>query len=543
MTTADTLRRGRESFDRRAWGDAHAMLSAADRESRLEAEDLDRLATAAYLLGMDEGADAAWTRAHHAYCARGDVDRAARSAFWVGVALLERGDTARGGGWLARARRLLGDEHDSAEQGYLLIAAGLRCFQEGDCPAAAERFRQAAAIGERFGDRDLVALGRNGQGRVLIRLGKGNEGIALLDEVMVAVVVGDLSPIVMGDVYCSVISACHEIFDLGRAREWTAALGRWCAEQPDLVSYRGQCMVRRAEIMQLGGAWPDAMEEARRACTWLSQPPGRAGAGAAFYQRAELHRLRGELAPADEAYRHASRLGRDPQPGLALLRLAQDQGDVAVGMVRAALHEAREARARPRLLAAAVEILIAVGEVPAARIAAEELSRIAGRLGGPFLAATDAHATGAVLLAEGDSGAALHMLRQAWSLWSALDAPYDAARAGVLIGLACRRLNDESTAAVELESARVVFERLGAAPDLLMVTRLARRAAPSAHGLTAREVEVLRLVATGRTNRAIAGELRISEKTVARHLSNIFTKLDLSSRSAATAYAFRHHLL
>jgi DNA-binding CsgD family transcriptional regulator len=542
MTTADNLRRGREFFDRRAWGEAQAMLAAAERDSPLKGEDLERLAVAAYLLGHEEAADEAWTRGHHAYCALGEVERASRCAFWVGVGLLERGDIARASGWLARARRVLGADRDSVEQGYLLIAAGLRCLQEADYAAAAELGRQATEIGERFADRDLVALGRNGQGRALIRQGESREGIALLDEVMVAVTVGDLTPIVMGDVYCSVISACHEIFDLGRAQEWTAALGRWCAEQPDLVPYRGQCMVRRAEIMQLQGAWPDAMDEARRACTWLSRPPGRAGA--AFYQQAELHRLRGELEPADEAYREASRLGRNPQPGLARLCLAQGRGDVAAGMIRAALQEAREMRARPRLLAAAVEILIAVGEVSAARSAAEELSGIAGQLGGPFLAATDAHATGATLLAEGDAGGALRSLRQARTIWSSLDAPYDAARAGVLIGIACRQLGDEETATVELDSARVVFERLGAAGDLLAVTRLARGPSPSrSNGLTAREVQVLRLVATGKTNRSIAADLRISEKTVARHLSNIFTKLDLSSRAAATAYAFRHDLL
>jgi DNA-binding CsgD family transcriptional regulator len=544
MTTTDALRRGRESFARHAWGDAHALLSAADGDTPLEGEDLERLAVAAYLLGRDDAADDAWTRAHHAHCSRGDVERAARCAFWIGVGLLDRGDIGRAGGWLARARRVLGPEHDSVEQGYLLIAAGLCCLQEGDHSAAADRFHQATAIGERFDDRDLVALGRNGEGRALIRQEASREGMALLDEVMVAVVVGDLSPIVMGDVYCSVISACHEIFDIGRAQEWTAALGRWCAGQPDLVPYRGQCMTRRAEIMQLRGAWPDAMDEARRACTWLSRPPGRPGVGAAFYQQAELHRLRGEPEPAEEAYRAASRLGRNPQPGLALLRLAQGQGEIAAGMIRAALQEAREIRTRPRLLAAAVEILIAASEVPGARTAAEELSEIAGRLRGPFLAATDAHATGAVLLAEGDAGAALGALREAWTVWSSLDAPYLAARTGVLIGLACRQLHDEGTAAAELDSARAVFQRLGAAPDLLTVAKIARELSPSsADGLTAREVQVLRLVATGRTNRAIAAELRISEKTVARHLSNIFTKLDLTSRAAATAYAFRHHLL
>jgi DNA-binding CsgD family transcriptional regulator len=544
MITADLAHRGRESFGRRAWGDAYSDLSAADRESPLPPEDLVRLATAAYLLGRDEDSDDAWTRAHHAFQARGDIAGAARSAFWLGFGLLDRGEPARGSGWIARARRLLGAAHDSVEQGYLLIPAGLVCFDDGDYGAAFDTLGRAAEIGDRFGDRDLVALARHAQGRTLIRQGVSAEGIALLDEVMVAVTVGDLTPIVVGGIYCSVITACHEIFDLRRAKEWTAAFTRWCASQPDLVAYRGQCLVRRAEIMQFLGAWPDAMDEARRACTWLSQPPGRAGAGSAFYQQAELHRLRGELEPAEAAYREAGRLGRKPQPGLALLRLAQGQIDIAEGMIRAAVEEAHDRRTRPRMLGASVEILLAAKDVPAARAAAEELARIVGELDAPFLAATAAVATGAVLLAEGDARAALRTLRQGWTTWSNLDVPYEASRAGVLIGLACRQLGDDDSAEMELDAARGVFERLGAGPDLQATLRLSRSAPTSGGGsLTAREAQVLSLVATGKTNRSIAAELGISEKTVARHLSNIFTKLGLSTRAAATAYAFRHDLL
>ncbi len=541
----DTLDRGRESFAGQAWADAYAQLLAADRQAPLQPEDLERLATAAYLVGKDADCADIWARAHHGFQGRGEVERAARCAFWLAFGLFDRGETARGGGWIARARRLLDARpQDCVEQGYLLFPTALQCIGQGDYTTAYTTFTQAAEIGERFGDPDLVTLARHGQGRSLIRLGQTANGIALLDEIMVAVTTGEVSPIVVGDVYCGVISACQEIFDLRRAQEWTAALSHWCAAQPDLVPYRGQCLVRRAEIMQLHGAWPDAMDEARRACERLSHPPGQPGVGAAFYQQAELHRLRGEFARAEEAYREASRRGRSPQPGLAQLRLAQGQVAAAAAAIRQALDEAQERRTRSRMLPALVEIAIVANDVPTARAAADELSQIAADLDAPFLRAVSAHATGAVLLVEGDARAALTALRRGWTVWCELEAPYEAARVCVLMGLACRALGDDDTGRMELDAARQVFQRLGAVPDLARVKELSRAAAPqAAAGLTAREVQVLGLVATGKTNRAIAGELAISEKTVARHVSNIFAKLGLSTRAAATAYAYRHDLL
>ena len=539
------LARARDAFRVRAWAEAHALLGAADRVTPLAPEDLDRFAVAACLVGRESEAAELWTRAHREHLAAGQPEAAARCACWLAVGLLERGEPAQCGGWIARARRVL-DEHgsDSVERGYLLLPEGMRVLAEGDYGGAAEVFARALAIGLRFADPDLAALGRLGQGRALIRLGKAVEGVSLLDEAMVAVTAGELSPLVAGDLYCGVIAGCQEIFDWRRAQEWTAALSRWCAAQPDLVPYRGQCLLRRAELMQLHGEWTEAAAEARRACERLAEPAGQAGLGAAFYQLGVLHRLRGESAEAEEAYRQAVRFGRRPQPGLALLRLALGEVDAALASIRNAVAETPERRGRPRLLAALVEIALAAGDLEAARSAAEELEAAALELGAPYLRALARQSAGAVLLARDEPRAALGALREAEDLWRRLEAPFDAARTRTLAALACRALGDEIGAAMELDAVGGALRAIGAAPELARVERMRREPAGRGAGkLTARELEVLRLVATGLSNRAIAGRLRISEKTVARHVSNIFLKLGLSSRSAATAYAYRHALV
>jgi class 3 adenylate cyclase/tetratricopeptide (TPR) repeat protein len=506
-TQMRTLDRGRQAYGRHAWGDAYRQLSAADREEPLHLEDLENLAIASYLAGKDTDSEETWARAHQEALRLGDWGRAAQSAFWLGITLMNRSEIAKGGGWLARAQRVLDDsQHDCPEQGWLLVPHGLLLYHQGDFEGSRAVFARAARIGTSFGDTDLVPTARQAEGRTLIRMGEAARGVALLDEAMVAVTAGEVSPIPAGIIYCSVIEACQEILDVRRAQEWTAALTAWCESQPDLVPYRGRCLVHRSEIMQLHGAWPDALEEAKRACERLSVPQ-RAQLGAAFYQRAELHRLRGEFAEAEDAYQEASQRGRSPEPGMALLRLAQGRIDTAVAGVRRAIDQAKDPVARSKVLPACVEIMLAAEDLQAARAAADELSQIAASADVPLLRGTAAFAQGEVLLAEGDARAALDSLRNAWAEWEELEAPYEPARARVLLGQAYRALGDDDGTKMELDAARRVFRELGAKPDLARVVALARKpAARAIGGLTAREVQVLALVARGRSNKEIAAE-------------------------------------
>jgi DNA-binding CsgD family transcriptional regulator len=541
----DAVRRGREAHLRRAWRDAYQHLSAADRHEALGAEDLDRLATAAYLIGHRDTADAAWERAHHAFLDRGEKAPAVRCAFWLGLALLLRGEHSRGGGWLARATHILEKaELDCVEQGYLRIPIALQALHGGDAESAYRSCVEITEMADRFGDADLEALGRLGQGQSLVALGRAVQGVAMLDEAMVAVTTGEVSSVAAGIVYCAMILTCRDIFDVRRVQEWTAVLSRWCTAQQGLKPYRGQCLVHRSEIMQLRGDWADALEEARQACEHLSDPPGDPVLGMALYQQAELLRLRGEFAGAEKGYREASGWGHTMQPGLALLRLAQGRLDDAAAAIQLTVLEAEGAVARSRALSAYVEIKLATGDNEDARAALAELDAIATAFDTPYLRAVVGYARGCVLLADGDAGGATVTLRRAWVAWHELDALYETARVRLQMARACRQLGDHGTAELELDAARRIFEQLGAIPALEQVRSLTGHTGSSgARGLTPREIEVLRLVATGATNREIADSLVISDRTVARHVSNMFSKLGVSSRAAATAFAYEHDLV
>ncbi len=544
-TVAGELANGRKHCQARAWAYAYDSLSRADLETPLDAKDLELLAQAAYLIGREEVYLKVLERAHHAYLDAEEITPAAQCAFWLGLILLFRGETGQGTGWLASAERLIeGENVDCVVAGYLLLPKAEQLLGANDNDSAYAIGADAAGIGSRFGDADLVAVARHIQGRALLKTGRIGEGLTLLDEAMVAVTSGGLSPLITGLIYCSVIEACQQIYAFGRAREWTSALALWCKEQSQLVAFTGVCLVHRAEIMQLHGSWRDAIEEAQRACERFAAGDEPQTSAAAFYQQGEVYRLRGEYGEAEEAYTKASRWGWDPQPGLALLRLAQDRSEAAAAAIRRIVDETTGSLERTRLLPAYVEIMLALDETDDARAACRELEATAQEYDAEVFRAMAAHARGAVALADDDAPAALGPLRDAWRLWREAKVPYLAARVRVLIGLACRKVGDEDGCGMELAAARAEFEQLGASPDIETVdfhTKLAH--ARTAGGLTRRELQVLRLVANGKTNKTIASELSLSQKTIDRHLSNIFTKLDVPSRAAATAYVYEHNLL
>lgn len=537
VDTRVLLERAGAAYERRAWVDACDALSAADRDQPLALTQLERFAELALFLGRGDEAVDAFRRAYEQQVHAGATGRAIRCAFWLREVYLLRGEMSQAQGWLARAGRLMTQDPDCVQRGYLLIAEAEDQSGEAAFATAAE----AVELGNLCGDRDLVVVGVHIQGRARLAEGRIEEGLALLDEAMLDITAGLTSSQVTGWIYCSMIAACRDVHELGRAREWTAALNRWCDAMPQFTgAYSGICRVHRSELLQLVGDWPDAVREAETACARLDQRYGRVVAGMAYYQLAEIHRLRGEFAESAQSYRRAGEYGWETQPGLALLRLAQGKAEVAAASIRRAVGEAGDAVSRSRLLPAQVEIALAAGEPGEAREAAAELTAIAERFGTPALRALASCAGGAVDLASGNASTALPALRNSLRLWCELDVPYEAARVRVLVGLACRALGDEDAAAMEIETGAETFARLGAAPDLTHAESLFGNTEPSL--LSPREIEVLRLLAAGATNRGIAAELVLSEKTVARHVSNIFAKLGVGTRTAAAAYAFAHRI-
>ena len=526
----DTVRSG-------PWLELYQALAARD-PAGLDAAELEALAEAAWWLCRTGDSIAARHRAHAAYRRASDDRGAARTAARLFHDHFYRGEHAVAVGWLRRGFRQVERDPGCVERGWLECAQAELHLHQGPLEQAAGHAAAATETARANGDNDLAAIALQLQGRALVAAGGVEEGLALLDEAMTFVLAGELAPLYTGWVYCSVVLACRDLADLRRAGEWTEAARRWCRELPATTPYsQGLCRIYRGEVLALRGEWDEAEAELRLAHDeLLPHRPG--GAAEASYGVGEVLRRRGDLAAAEQAYLAAQRLGWDPQPGLALLRLAQGRVAAAAAALRPALASPPpvDRFAHARLLAAQVEVSVAAGALDPAREAARQLAAVEERLPSPVVSATAATAAGALRLAEGDPAGARERLRHALGLWRDLGLPYEEAKARLLGGAALRMLGDTEGGRVEIEAARAGFQRLGAAAD-------ARQATAVLHGgqprrlLTGREVEVLRLVASGMGNREIAGALQLSEHTVARHVQNVFAKLGVSSRAAAVSRA------
>jgi DNA-binding NarL/FixJ family response regulator len=532
----DKIATARAAFAARDWIGAHDGFVAARDDVTLVADDLNALAEAAWWLGLMDESLAAGESAYELYLEASDNRRAAMRAFDIAYVHFLRGNETVGRGWLNRARRLLEDEPDCAEQGYLLYFAVETSLDGGKQTMAMARDVQA--FGRRHADPNLIAAGIVAEGRVLIRLGRAQEGVALLDEGMLEASSENLAPNWAGNIYCHLMAACYELGDIRRAAAWTQSTSEWCDRMAPAVLFKGICRVHRAQVMQIRGAWTQAQEEAERVCADAADiHVGIVAEGC--YQIGEIRRLRGDLEGAEDAYHQGHELGRDPEPGLALLRLAQRRTDAAAALIRSALAGVTDPLARARLLAAQVEIAVAAADVVTASAAADELDAVAAAYQSSGLKATAKRCRGAALLANELVEEALSTLRAACSGWTELEAPYDCAKVRVLLARAYRQLGDIESSDREFDAARAAFEKLGAELDAKQAGA-ERRGTLLPNGLTAREADVLALVAAGSTNRDIADALLLSPKTVERHLSNIFTKLDVTTRTAAARYAFEH---
>jgi DNA-binding CsgD family transcriptional regulator/tetratricopeptide (TPR) repeat protein len=551
------LAEARSAADGLRWLDVYESLRELDRVAALTAEDLELLATAAFLCGHARECRPARLRAYQLYLHRGDVRAAARCAAQIGLEQLGVGEVAEAVGclpvsmsacsaWAAQAAALLEHEHEEgAEDGYVMVPVAYeRLVMEDDPAAAAELAGQAVAIGRRFGDPDLVAMALMIQGRALVRSARVADGVALLDEAVTLVAGAEIAPAVAGLVLTAAVDTTHEVFEVGRADEWTRALADWCDGQTGMMTFRCRSLALQAASERRHGRWDQALELAGRAREPSIAELDLAAAAAACYQQGEVWRLRGELRLAEAAYRRAGEGGLDPQPGLALLRLADGDVAAATASLDRALGEAPGDLGRARLLPARVEVLLRAGDVSAAAEPVRELEQLAREYATPVLEAAARQARAALLLAEGEPSSALPAAREARRVWQHFDLPYEEAQSRVLIARCCRMLDDEATASLELEGACQLFATVAAGPDLDAATALRTPATDgSSHGLTPRELEVLQLLATGLTNRAIADQLHVTTRTVDTHVSRILTKLGVATRAAATAFAHQHDLL
>jgi len=541
--TTDAVAQARDRLASCDWSAAYELLGEAGLDvSSADPGALEVFADAAWWVSRLDECIAARERAYALYEVAGERRHAGRLAMLLYDNHCFKARQAIARGWLRRAQRMLAPELECSEQGGLLVREAETEHSQGGIDHAVVLAERALDIARRVGDSNLEADALQAIGRLLVDGGRPTEGLAHYDEAMLLAVEGKLNPFETGKVYCSLISACEELGDYQRAAEWTELGTRWSEGHP-VAAFPGLCRVHRAEMLQLRGDWAEAEEEARRAYTELCDV-NVFNSGVAFYEIGEIRRRLGDLDAAEEAFRRADELGCQPQPGLALLRLAQGRVDAAAsGIARAVSEESWNRLNRAKLLPAQVEIALAAGEAETARTAVEELEAIARAYDSAGLRAAATLARGRFELAEDDANGACGTLRRALHEWQALDLPYEVASTRVLMGLACRRAGDEEAAAASLEAATAIFRRLGADHDAERARTLGADRGALPEGLTEREAEVLRLVAAGHTNKEIARELFLAEKTIARHLSNIYAKIGVSSRSAATAFAFERGIV
>jgi class 3 adenylate cyclase len=468
-STLDRLEAGREAIGRYAWDEAYTQLVDADREEELGAADLQALAEAAFWSGRPDESLAARERAHRAHLQEGDRLAAATTAMSIALAYLDRGDVPLYNGWFAKAERLLDGEAPSGGHAFLELTLALHALVTGDLDRAFEQAQKAYDLAIEFGDRSVEALALVQQGRILLVRGELDRGLRLLDESTTTALGGDVDPLSSCMVYCMTITSCCDVGDIDRARRWTEAANRWC-DKRDLGGYSGACRVHRAEILRLGGDWGSAEREALSACGTLAGYD-QLTRSAGHYEIGEINRRRGDFAAAEEAYRTAQELGREPQPGLALLRLAQGRLDDAhSGLRRALAEEDLGPLDRARLLPAHVEVSLAAGDVDAARTAVAELLETADRFRvdgkrTPLLDGNLQLASGQIELYEGQLDEAERCLRKALATWSGVGAPYEVARTRMLLGSVYERVGDRAGAREQYEAARATFERLGAVLD------------------------------------------------------------------------------
>lgn len=529
-----TLEQARAAFAKREWQAAYDAFAQADG---LTASDLDSYGECAHWLGNAREVLSLYTEASKRFLEEGNPNGASYAAFMLAIYYRLQGEPSTAQGWSARAQRLLADEPESAEHGYPLFLeiAGL---MDSDIDAALAGAHRMQDLGKRFGDETLIALGVLFEGRIRIKQARVPEGLALLDEAMVAALSDQLKPMWTGAIYCGLLDCCHELADVQRAREWTDATTKWCSPLPVASLYPGICRVHRAELIHLSGDHEQAEAEALAAIRDMADIDVFVVADG-FYEIGEIRRRRGDLAGAEEAYDKAHAIGRDPQPGMALLRCAQGNTAAALSSIATTLGATGQSPlGRAPLLGAQVDIALAAGNIELARASVDELTATANLFGSSGLKALSHRWEGAVALAEGEAVKALAALRQANASWQELEAPYEQGRTRQLLARAYEALDDVDAARRETAAANAIFERIGMQPPGTEAPASASPVTP----LSPRELEVLRLVATGQTNREIAEGLFLSEKTVARHIANIFTKLDLNTRAAATAYAFANGL-